>query len=440
MTNKRQPGKKKTSNLSTKPIISPSISHPGTWEGPNQDPTTPETPQSFNAIESSTVTKYPSHFMVPFHRVYSNPLAVLTSTLEQQQQPPQISPLPHQILSTRDPRLLRAKRESLLTSSETIPLSPQHLMPERSLSDGSKPTKTSFDEPLLITKSSSVIYIPLISSTSLIDPRLKTLKQTRNIFYLELQAVKHALQQQKRLNHYHDPKSGLPPKTSYTLVPFLPRQVSNDEYERLLNDDNNTFKFTKHSNGIDYSSLYILVDDCFNFGLLKPTKSKQMYVDLEQYENKLAYEQIEISNELVQREKQLNSQQIRLRLREKRQRKMQQQINDKKIYDKQTFKPSLTSPLSSTSLTNSKLHIATGRQLLKEHEISSPSSHTHISTDLLDFFSREYKNETRPHVKHLLAELVGVFIEKYQDQHNPMGANNGERKHSFVQGISSKIN
>ena len=358
--------------------------------------------------------------MIPYHRVYSTPSVMTTSNAEpslQQQQPTQ------QIINTRDPRLIRTKRETTSTSSDTIPLSPQHLLNERSLSDGSIPTKsvkTSANELLLITKSTSVIYIPLNSSASLIDPRLKTLKQTRNIFYLELQAVKHALQQQKRLNHYYDPKSGLPPKTSYTLVPFLMRQVSMNEYERLLNDENNTHKFTKHSNSIDYSSLHISVVDCFNFGLTKPN---QEYVDLEQNENKLAYEQIEISNELIQREKQLNSQQIRLRLREKRQRRVQQQL-----YDKQSLKscPSL--------LTNSKLYMTTGRKLLKEHQIStSIPNTTHLSPVLLDFFSREYKNENRPHVKQILAEVVGIFMEKYHIEQNQQ---NGEGNHSSVQGTN----
>jgi hypothetical protein len=417
MINRGKSIKKKTSKK-TDSLISNKLqsSNSGIWKDPPQDSSTIETIQNSNATESPT-TKYPSHFMVPYHRVYSNPVMTTSSNTESPQQQTNVT---QQIIHSRDPRLVRTKRE---TSSETIPLSPQHLLNERSLSDGSLPTKTSrtsSDEPLLITKSSSVIYIPLNSSVLLIDPRLKTLKQTRNIFYLELQAVKHALQQQKRLNHYYDPKSGLAPKTSYTLVPFLIRQVSNHEYEHLLNDDNNTYKFPKHSNGIDYSSLYISVDDCFNFGL---TKSNQMYVDLEQNENKLAYEQIEISNELIQREKQLNSQQIRLRLREKRQRRIQQQ----------NFKSSLISP----SLSNSKIYITNGRQLLKEYKTSTVSPNTHLSSDLLDFFSREYKNENRPYVKYLLAELAGVFIEKYHTEHNQIVQNNGEGNHHSVEGRTS---
>jgi hypothetical protein len=227
------------SSTKTEPAIpnQPLTSNTGFWDGPSPESTTTEL----------STSKYPSHFMVPYHRVYSNPSVTTTPNVEPQQKPTQ------QIISSRDPRLIRTKRETISTSSETIPLSPQHLLNERSLSDGSISTKTfklPSDEPLLITKSTSVIYIPLNSSTCLIDPRLKTLKQTRSIFYLELQAVKHALQQQKRLNHYYDPKSGLPPKTSYTLVPFLTRQVSMDEYERLLNDEQNTYKFSKHSTSL----------------------------------------------------------------------------------------------------------------------------------------------------------------------------------------------
>lgn len=430
-----------SSNL-TKSITSNS----GVWECPSPVPplppppptlplpSTPQEPTQNSTTIESPKTKYPSHCMVPYHRVFSAPTLPLTISTEQ---PPMTTTTTttQQISSSRDPRLVRTKRE---TTSETIPLSPQHLLNERSLSDGSgtttKSSKTSSDELVLITKSSSIIYIPLNSSSSLIDPRLKTLKSTRNIFYLELQAVKHALQQQKRLNHYYDPKSGLPPKTNYTLVPLLIRQVSINEYERLLNDDNNTYKFTKHSNGIDYSSLYVSVVDCFNFGFIKSPKTNQTYIDLEQHENKLAYEQIEISNELIQREKQLNSQQIRLRLREKRQRRMQQQMNEKQ------YTKSLSSIIS-PSITNSKYYIASGRQLLKEHQISSSSSseklsNMSLSTDLLDFFSREYKNENRLHVKHLLAELVGVFIEKYHIESNQSIKNQnsieGKKKTSFL--------
>lgn len=421
ITNGGKSLKKKTLNLAKK--TSSIASNSGAWEAP---PPPQESTQNSTVVESPT-TKYPSHFMVPYHRVYSVPILPSSLTTEQQQTttptPPPSTTTTQQIISSRDPRLLRPKRE---TSSETIPLSPQHLFTERSLSDGSIP-KSSSDELVLITKSSSLIYIPLNSSISLLDPRLKTLKSTRNILYLELQAVKHALQQQKRLNQYYDSKSGLPPKTSYTLVPFLIRQVSINEYQRLLNDNNNTYKFTKHSNSIDYSSLYVSVVDCMNFGLVKSSKPNQTYIDLEQNENKLAYEQIEISNELIQRERQLNSQQLRLRLREKRQRRIQQQINEK-----QNSKTSILSP----SITNSKFYITTGRQLLKDHQIlSTRLPNNCLSSDLLDFFSREYKNENRPHVKHLLAELLGVFMEKYHIDHNQTNKNRnsteGKSFHKF---------
>lgn len=410
--------KKKTTNPLEKNEIS--MPNSGVWEGPPKEPSS----------ESST-PKYPSHFMIPYHRVYSTP-SVLPSlnvdTTSQQQSP--ANPI-QSINSSRDPRLLRTKRQIKPNSSDTVPLSPQHLLSGRSLSDGSTATtikslKVPSDELVLITKSTSTIYIPLNSSGSLLDPRLKTSNETRPIFFLESQSVKHALQQQKRLNHYYDPKSGLPPKTSYTLIPFQRRQVSMDEYERWINDDQNTYKITKHSNGMDYSALHISVIDCFNFGFIKNVQSDQMYIDLEQSDNQLAYEQIEISNQLIQRESQLNSQQIRLRLREKRQRRIQQHVNEKKIREKQDMKSSSAiSPLSS----NSKLHVTRGRQLLREHPVSTTTPNTYLSSDILDFFTREYQNESRSHVKHLLAELTGIWIEKYQ-----VGEQDGEANHSSTEG------
>jgi hypothetical protein len=57
----------------------------------------------------------------------------------------------------------------------------------------------------------------------------------------------------------------------------------------------------------------------------------------------------------------------------------------------------------------------------------------------LDFFSREYKTENRPHVKHLLAELVGVFIEKYHVDCDQTTKNNAERNHSSVEGMILKF-
>lgn len=354
-----------------------------------------ESLQDSNSKETNT-TKYPSHFMVPFNRVYSTPNPILPTNPEQQQQQPVISG--QQISSARDPRLARNKREPIPTSSETIPLSPQQLLIERSLSDSSIRTKTSSDDLTLITKTSSLIYIPLNSSVILADPRLKTLKSTRLLCYLEPQAVRHAIQQQKRLNHYCESKNSLLVKTSYTPIRLIKHEVTQEEFERLQMEQ--TLKFNKYSNGIDYSSLYISVIDCFHFGFLRSsTDNNSMCVDLEQIDNRLAYEQLQISNDLIQREKQLNSQHVRLRLREKRQRRTQQQISERQ---------------NQMTLPNSKIYITKGRQMLKEHQIRNSVNNEYLSTDLVDFFSREYKNENRPYVKHLLAELFGVFLEKYE--------------------------
>jgi hypothetical protein len=311
----------------------------GTWDDLTPD-TTPILP---TPIPPSPPT-YPSQFMIPYSSLYTSFSNPQPSTIY------------------RDPRLTRT-----VSSSETIPLSPQNSLVEKSLSSK---------------------VIPLNSTSQLIDPRLQTLKQSQNIFYLETNAVKHALQQQKRLNNYHDTKnSSISKKTNYTLIPFLIRSISSDEYER-----NN--QLSKNSSRTDYSSLYISVIDCFRFGFEK--SDNQLYIDLEQNENQLAYEQIKISSQLIQQEQQLNSQEIRLHLREKSQRKNEEQINQRKTY----------------SSSNSKIYINNGRKLLKEHQVGA-SANNQISLELLDFFSYEYRHETRPHVKRILAELLGVFVEKY---------------------------
>ncbi|CAF1486170.1 unnamed protein product [Adineta ricciae] len=393
----------------SKPTVSipDKMSTSGTWNTPVPETSVTEHATT-NPSDSSTITaaKYPSHLMVPYHRVYSTPAVVVTTSNEETS-----SNIPQIVQSSRDPRLTRAKRDRSSLSSDTNPLSPQSAQIERSLSENSSTTKSLSDELVLITKSTSLIYIPLNSSSPLLDPRLKTLKSTRSVFFLEPQTVKHALQQQKRLNHYHDSKSGLPPRTSYSPVPYLVREVSNEEYERLINESNSSCKLNKHSNGVDYSALHISVFDCFNFGLVQPSATGSMCVDLERKENKVAYEQIEMCNELIQREKQLNSQQIRLRLRDKRQRRIQQHLDEKKNLERHSSKSTSLSPSLSA---NSKSYIATGRKLLKDHQISSTSSTRQFSPDLFDFFSQEYRTETRSHVKQLIAELVGIFIEKYR--------------------------
>lgn len=374
----------------------------GTWDKPTQKPNTVEPAPTANVKESST-KKYPNHLMVPYQRAFSTPLTVSTTTEETSTTPAPITPITP---NSRDPRLARAKREpTSSSSSETAPLSPKQLLQERSLSEGSSATpasRSSLDELPLIAKNSSAIYIPLNASSTLADPRLKTRKSTRIIFYLESQAAKHALQQQKRLNHYHDAKSGLPPKTSYTIIPYVARQVSNEEYDRLTN----ATPPGKRSNGSNYPPMCVSVTDCFNFGLVKPVTANAMYIELGDNENALAYEQIEMSNALIEREKQLNSQQIRLRLREKRQKRLQQQLNEKRSRTRPNAK--------ATPADASSSYIATGKQVLKERPSAISSANTQISSDLLDFFSHEYKTETRAHVKHLLAELVGIFSEKYQ--------------------------
>lgn len=424
------------SKLSTPPLVSSSLLNTSTGEKSTQEsapvekapvPSTPEVP----------TTKYPSQFMVPYRRPYSHPSQNKALTID-----PLSTGTSLQIARTRDPRLLRAQRETASVSSETIPLSPQHLLLERALSDHpftSKFIRTSPDDaPLLLRSSSLAITIPLNSNVTLTDPRLATMTSTRTVFFLELQAVKHAQQQQKRLNHYHDAKSGLPPRTSYFLVPYLARQVSVDEYERLWNHDQTSLQWKGSSHTSDYSSLHVAVVDCFNFGFSRTSSGEHSCIDLEEEENRIAFDQLETTSDLIEREGQLNSQHRRLRLRERRHRRRLQHINERRVTNSKSSSSSSNSPPASSIVSpHSKINIVAGRQMLKDYPLTSALPNAHVSSDLLEFLSREYRHETRCHVKHLLAELVGVFIGKYHlKQHLPNASchQNGEDKQQVMPG------
>ncbi|CAF4014095.1 unnamed protein product, partial [Rotaria magnacalcarata] len=276
----------KAKPLLSKPISKPmSLLNTGTWDELTSDITM--SPEKKKIPPTQTMpNKYPTQLMLPFSSF---------SNLQQ-------------IVNYRDPRLART-----VISSETIPLSPRTPIHEKSQLDISLSTK-----PTVLAKRNPLTVIPLNSKTKLIDPRLQSDKSKHHVFYLESQAVKHALQQQKRLNNYHNSKNNTKPKTSYTIIPFTINSISLDEYE-------SSKKVSNQSLPTDCSPLCISVVDYFHFGV-KP-KHNQLYIDLEENENQLAYEQINISNHLIERQKQLGSQEIRLQLRERGQRKMDQFFN-----------------------------------------------------------------------------------------------------------------
>lgn len=390
----------------------PPLLKAGTWEvpKPNETSSTSVVPTPSTATNS----KYPSQLMIPFSRLYSHPPQTTNGTTESSSSSTTTTTNNHQITQSRDPRLLKKKTEMAGMSSDTIPLSPQHFLHERSISDSAltiKPSSISAEDALTSSKSSSSpMKIPLSSAIPLPDPRTVSLTPTRTVLFFDSQAVKHYFQQQKRSNHHHDSKSGSTVKTNYTPISYQVRQVSLEEYEQIsANEPSSTEKIIKTSRAIDYASLYVSVVDCFTFAFSKTTSTNnQIYIDLEKPENKLAYDQMEKASELIERERQLNSQQIRLRLREKRQRKMQQYLTEKRIEQTKSSNHGTISPCSI-----SKSHLSAGRQMLKEYPMVSATANSQVPSDLLDFFAREYRHETRSHVKHLLAELVGIFIEKY---------------------------
>lgn len=347
-----------------KPLIKPisnsiSLLNTGTWDDPTQN--TNVTP----AAKTVSKTCSPSQLMSPCMSLHTSFSNVKQST------------------SSRDPRLIRT-----VSASETIPLSPQNSTPERTHSGITLLSKTTAHD-----YASNSVNIPLNSTTQLDDPRLPTLKTTQNIFYLEFNAVRHAKQQQQRLNNYYTSNTGLKPKTSYILIPFLSRLISSNKLE-----SNN--KASSHSSFTNYPSLYVSVIDCFHFGFQK--SPNHSFINLEENENRLAFEQLNVSNELIEHQKQLSSKEMHLRIREKRQRKMQEYLCEQ----------------NKTYLGESKTFMNIGRKLLKENqsETSLPLAlltNNRISLQLLDFFSYEYKHENRPNVKRLLAELMGVFVKKY---------------------------
>lgn len=356
----------------------------GTWDDltSNTKPISDTKVVTETKISPTTPTipnKYPSQFMLPFSSF---------SNLQQ-------------LTNYRDPRLART-----VTSSETIPLSPQALKQEKVPLETHSPVNS-----VLFSKKGYLVTIPLDSTTDLTDPRLKNGHTNRKVVYLEAKALKHALQQQKRLNNYRSSNNDTKPKTSYTLIPFIFRSVSSDE---LKSDDKNESFIT------DYSPLSISVIDCFHFGL-KPANDK-LYVDLEENDNQLAYEQLSTSNQLIEQQKKLNSQEIRLRLRDKRQRKVQDYLNQQKKY----------------ALPNSKAYVNAGRKFFKEHKISvTPSIHK-IPSEVLNFLALEYQNEQRFHMKRLLSELVGVLIEKYDIENKEIISS--QPKEETVPGISKHDN
>ena len=381
--------------------IPPSISQSDTCEGRTHDST---------ANELSAL-KYPSQFLIPYQRLYSPPTPLTFSSNQQQLE---TKPL---INLSRDPRLLRAQHQTVPLSSDTAPLSPQHLNHDRLISNAAMSAsslRTSSDEALLLTKPfATPLVIPTNSSLALLDPRLPTCKATRHLCFMEPSSVKRALMQQKRLDQHHDSKHGLPAKTSYAPVRLLLQEVSDEEYARLQHDEHSSHTWNTYVNGFDCSSVHVSVVDCFKFGFTSTSPDDPPFIDLEQSENQLAYEQIRVSDDLMQREKQLNSQEIRLRLREKRHHKLRQQHNERT--NGESDLPSQSNgPATRIGPLHARRYTAAGRQWLKEHRPAIPSTKTHVPSELLEFFSREYRSESRAHVKHLLAELAGVLIEKYQ--------------------------
>jgi hypothetical protein len=313
---------------------------------------------SFNdeTTKSSTPTKYPSQFMLPIHRTSLYP--TLYTSIDSQQT----------VLPTRP-------TSTTVQTAEINPLSPQ-----KSTLPG---MSSSLPSTCSDNTTSSISSIPLTARQTLTDPRLASRQSTDKVVYLESHAVKKALDKQKRhKTHAHSNRNSSVTHADYHLIPL----ISRDDHEQR------TMGVSPLSTSTP--SLFVSVTDCFHFGFDK--HHQQTYIDLDENNNRLAFEHLQVSNELHERTQQIQSRQLRLRLREKRQRRTHEQANSK--HNEQ---------VSSTAVCQQ------ARRLLNEHRL--PSSFTcQLSNDVLNFFSYEYRHETRPHVKRMLVELVGVYIEKYR--------------------------
>lgn len=307
--------------------------------------------------------------------------------------------------NNRDPRLSQNKSSSTLKSSENVLSSPTPTLIEKSINDvsNSKCVTPTTEESSLVPKTTSSLpstVIPLVSNVSLVDPRPKITDGSRMVALLDIQIFKFVMQQQRRLNHYYESKTTVNRKTFYRPVPCQVRRVSVDQYQRLSNQNQLNGLVTGESQKHNYPLLNVSVVDFFEFGFSSASTTPSNYIELNSPESKLAYDQMEQSNDLIRRESQLNSQQIRLGIRENRQKKVREQMRE------------IRSNLTKTSI-QTKKYVISGRQFLKEYPVKTSENNTTVSKELLEFLSREYRHETRSNVKHVLAELVGIFVEKY---------------------------
>ena len=273
--------------------------------------------------------------------------------------------------------LIGTQGARMTQSAETIPLSEQKPACARSQSNQeNKPTPT------------KILHNAM---SSLDDPRLATFKHTRTVFYLEPNAVKHALQQQKRLKTYFLSASQCNTRTTYTVIPLITQTEE------------------------DYPPLCVSVTDCFHFGFQQT--GNQIYIDLEDDENQLAYEELQISDRQTEQDKKSCAKADRLRARHKWQ--------DKPQEAKETPDPCSSSP--------SEMYREKGRTLLESHTLLTPF-HNQLSSQLVNFFSYEYRHENRPHIQDMLAELMGVLVEKYPFEHQttePQGNSTPESEGRF---------
>ncbi|CAF0915436.1 unnamed protein product [Didymodactylos carnosus] len=208
-------------------------------------------------------------------------------------------------------------------------------------------------DPNPLFASITSLDVPLEMNISVSDPRLQS-NRKKVIYCLEPHAVKHAIQQQRRVSLYNANATNGNTKSVYHLIPFLIKQISFDENENensnIILSTTSSLISTKQRNrkndgllsclptSASPASPEKLVDKCyplrvvvqdvinFNFDF---TSSNENYIDLNNETNQNAMRLVTNFNDKIQQNREKNALRQRLKqsLKKKRVRKRKTKVH-----------------------------------------------------------------------------------------------------------------
>lgn len=196
--------------------------------------------------------------------------------------------------------------------------------------------------------------IPLETNDSQVDPRAKSLASKKL----------HLVLPKKRPS---DRSS-----TNFSMIPFFNRTENGENCPK----------------SIQVKPFSIEVVDFFD--LTQRTSTEENFIDLEDPKNGTIFEKLQLQEQKNRKTKRFRSDESNSKNEQKA----------KKIR-RDDF----------------KIHFEKGRAALKSRTLKEDFQ-PKFSDEILDFFSNEYRRENRLHVKRILAELTGIFIEKYPQKLN----------------------